>query len=632
MSSRVGTDPSTEHDLRALQQAIRARCAHPTGTFVPFRKEETERSIPARFEQQVSRDPGRLALRSRGREWSYGSLNQAANRLAHAILERRGPRPEPVALLLERGAALVVAIMGALKAGRFYVPLDPSFPRARLAYLLEDSQARLVLTNTRNLLVAHDLARDRCPLVNLDELDSQLPTDDPVLAISPDAVAHVFYTSGSTGRPKGVVGTHRSALHVIRIETNAYRLCADDRLTSLTSAGWDVFRALLNGGSVYPVDVTEEGLPNLAGWLIHEEITTYSSVATLFRNFVAILTGQEEFPRLRLVELFGEPVYRRDVDLYRKHFVPGCILVNTFGATEVVHASHYFVGRETRLAESIVPGGYAVEDKEILVLDDDGREAGIDQVGEIAVRSRYLSPGYWRRPDLTDAVFMCDPDGRAERLYRTGDLGRQALDGCLVHLGRKDRQVKIRGNRVDVTEIEAALLGVENVKEAVVVAQTGAGDPRLVAYVVPATQPAPSTTALRRVLAETLPISMIPSAFVALDAVPLTPTGKVDRRALPEPRGARPALSSPFVAPRTPVEATLAQIWAEILGLDEVGIDDHFLDLGGDSLLAGQVCSRAMNAFRVEVGAHALFQCPTVADMAVDIVQHWSDAARRPPE
>jgi acyl carrier protein len=261
-------------------------------------------------------------------------------------------------------------------------------------------------------------------------------------------------------------------------------------------------------------------------------------------------------------------------------------------------------------------------------LDETGREVGADQVGEIAVRSRYLALGYWRRPDLTEAAFIPDPRDGDQRLYLSGDLGMMRPDGCLVHMGRKDFQVKIRGYRVEVGEIEAALLGLDSIRAAVVVAQAGeAGEQWLVAYAVPVAGVAPTVSELRRALSQTLPDYMMPSAFVFLEALPLLPNGKIDRRTLPTPNRTRPALDVSYVAPRTPVESNLAGIWADVLNVQPIGIHDRFLELGGHSLLATQILSRVMETFGVEFSIRALFENPTVAEMAEVIARRQAAQA-----
>jgi acyl carrier protein len=380
----------------------------------------------------------------------------------------------------------------------------------------------------------------------------------------------------------------------------------------------------LSGAGSFPWYVKEEGLAHLADWLVQEEITVYRSGPRVFREFVSTLTGKEEFPKLRAINLAGEPMRRDDVEVYKKHFSSDCLLINTLGTREVGPFRVYVIGKETEIIGEIVPVGYAMPDKEVLLLDNDGQKVGFNQVGEIAVRSRYLSMGYWRRPDLTKAKFLPDTESGDRRIYLTGDLGRMSLDGCLRHLGRKDFQIKIRSLKVDVSEVEKALANHPGVKEAIVTSrQDPSGDAQLVAYFVPSSHLAPTVSGLRNFLQGKLPDYMIPSAFIKLDAIPLTSTGsgKVDRRALPDPGKGRPDLDTPYVAPRTPVEEEVAKIWTKILALNLVGIHDNFLELGGHSLAATRVVSHVLKTFQVEIPLRSLFEAPTVAEMAAVIVE-----------
>ena len=628
MKSRQSTEKtemsdSTRHvtKLPPEQEAIRAKCFHPTGTFEEFKKEEIEQSIPERFEKIVRLYPERLALKARGRSLTYEALNQAANRIAHAILMQRGQRDEPIGLLLGKGALLTAAILGVLKAGKLYVLLNPSFPQARISFMLENSQSALLVTNNEHLSLAHGLAR-QIQLISVDEPDSNLSTQNLGISISPDALTWIHYTSGSTGQPKGVVQNHRNVLDLAMQQTNDLHICSQDRITTITSQGGDMFLALLNGAALLPANIKQDGLAGLGDWLMQEEVTVYSSVPSVFRHFVKSLRGDEAFPKLRLIRLTGEPVYQPDLELYRNHFSQACILVNRLSSTEVPTFRQYLIDHSTVITDSVVPVGYAVQGKELLLLDDDGKEVGINETGEIAVKSRHLSPGYWRNPELNRATFVPVSEG-GERIYRTGDLGCMRPDGCLVYFGRKDFQVKIRGNRVELAEIERTLLGLGGFDEAVVAPlEDHPGEQRLVAYLVPTSRTAVTVSALRRSLSDNLPEYMIPSAFVLLDALPLTPAGKVDRRALPVPSLVRPELDIPFAPPRTSFEETIAAIWAEILSLDQVGIHDSFLDLGGNSLLATRIISKVFNTFRVEVPLPSFFGAPTVADMAAVIAEN----------
>ncbi|MFQ5853285.1 MAG: AMP-binding protein, partial [Candidatus Binatia bacterium] len=610
------------------QQAIRARCFHPSGTFVEFKKEEIEQSIPDRFEQMAQKYPDRIAVKTKNHTLTYEELNKAANRVSRAILARRRRGEEPVALLLEMSAPLISTVLGVLKTGKIYVPVDPSLPQARITSMLEDFQAGLIMTNNQNLSLANELVQHRSYVLNIDTSDSSLSNENLGLSLSPDAIACIVYTSGLTGQPKGVVQNHRNVLHKVMRHTNSRAICAKDRLSLLYSSSaspamQDIFTALLNGAGVYALDIKKEGVDLLSDWLISEQITVYHSAATVFRQFVETLTGKEEFPELRLIKLGSEAVYTRDVELYKKHFSPNCLFANGLGSTESGVAREYFINKETQITDNIVPVGYAVEDIEILLLDDSGGEIGVDCIGEIAIKTRYLSPGYWRKPELTQAAFIPDPGGGTERIFLTGDLGRMLPGGCLLYLGRKGSRVKIRGYSVEPVEVERALLDLDAIKQAVVVGREDKpGDQCLVAYIVPTGRPAPTISALRRALAEKLPDYMIPSALVMLDVLPLTPTGKVDRRALPAPGRTRPELESTFVAPRTPVEETLVGIWAEVVGVDQVGIQDNFFDLGGHSLAATRVISRVIKTFKVELPIKSLFESPTVADMAQVIMQN----------
>jgi amino acid adenylation domain-containing protein len=604
----------------------------PSNPFIEFPAEEIEQSIPARFERVAARYADRRAVKDGTLELTYAELNRAANRIAWALPPRNGQGDQPVALLLEHGASLVAAILGVLKAGRIYVPLDPSYPRARLAYILGDTGATLVITDGAHRALARSLSHGALPLLDVDQLDPSGSDAGLDLPIPPDAPAYVLYTSGSTGRPKGVVQSHRNVLWDVREYTNTLHISCDDRMTLLYSCSVNgavrgIFGALLNGASLYPFDVKQQGLNGLAELLSREEITFYHSVPSVFRHFVATLSGGETFPSLRVIRFGGERVLARDVEAYRRHFPDGCLLYTGMGATETGHVRHYFHDKRTSLVGSVVPTGYAVEGKDVLLLDDAGREVPAGQAGEIAVRSRYLALGYWRQPEATRTAFLADLPGAPERIFRTGDLGRMHPDGCLEHLGRKDFQVKLRGYRVEIAEIEHTLLGLAGVREAVVVAcEEGPEEQRLVAYVVPEAGCTPSIAELRGHLQDHLPHHMVPSLFVLLEQLPLTPNGKVDRLALPDPvREGRDSV----VPPQDPIEEVLASLWADTLGLERVSVEENFFELGGHSLLATRVLARLRDTLGVDLPLRAFFDRPTVAALAEAVRSEGATTARR---
>lgn len=604
------------------QQAIRAKCFHPSGSFVEFRKEEVEQSIQARFEQIVAQYPDRIALKTRSSVLTYETLNKAANRLARAIVARCRAEGEPIAVLLQHGAAMIVGILGAFKTGKICVPLDPGYHEARTSYILQECQAKVVVTDRENLSLACQLAQDASQVININEIDVGLPNDNLGLYISPDSSSHILYTSGSTGQPKGVVQSHRNLLYDVGGYTDSFHICADDRLTLFASCSGgegmkNALTGLLNGATVCPWNIKHEGFADLASWLINEEITIWISTPTIFRNFITTMSGEKNLAKLRLIRLGSGTVHKRDVELYKDYLPSECIMVNWLSSTEIGNFAKYFIDKTTEITGDTVPVGYAVEAKEVVLLDDNGQQVGFNQTGEIAVKSQYLSPGYWRRPDLTEGKFWPDPNGGDQRIYLTGDLGRMRPDGCLEHLGRGDLQVKVKGHRIELADVEIALLNLTMIDQAVVVTnQSELGDQRLLAYLVSNKRPAPSINEIRSVLKEKLPEYMVPSVFVFMDALPLAPNGKVDRRALPDPGGSRPNLEIPFVAPTTEVEKVLAQIWAEVLKLHTVGVHDNFFDLGGHSLLAAQIISKVLKALQLELPVRSFFEAPTVAGLA----------------
>ena len=604
------------------QEALWHKCRHPSGEFIEFPREEIQQSIADRFEKIAALYPDGVAVRTQQESITYRDLNSAANRVARAILEKRGEGNEPIILIFEQGIPSIIAILGTLKAGKIYVPLDPSFPRDRIAAFVKDCQAKLLVTNNQNIAFADSLkdgAKDR---LNLDTIGHAAPDNNPRLDVTPDTIASIMYTSGSTGSPKGVVQNHVGILHRVMIYTNMLHVCSKDRLSLLHSPSFGssihhLFSSLLNGASLYPFESPlRAGLP-LARWLIQEGISIYHSVPSLFRQMTEALSGPEEFSNLRAISLTGAPISIEDVALYQRHFAAQCILIHLMGATETGWIRRYVIDRETPLRDSAVPVGFPIEDKTVALIDEDGKEMPPGQAGEIAVRSRYLAVGYWDNAKLTEEKFISAPRSDGERIYLTGDMGRLATNGCLYHAGRKDFLVKVRGFRVETGEVESALRGLDKVKDVAVLASLDSNaETQLTGYVVPKDQSLLTPTALRQLLREKLPDYMIPQTFVLLNALPLTANGKVDRKALPDPGNARPQIETDYVAPRTDMEKRLAQIWAEALGLSTVGVEDDFVELGGHSLLATRIIGKVHEAFGIEVSIRAFLDAATVAGLA----------------
>lgn len=605
---------------------------HPQNDFRRFTELEIEQTVAQCFESRVEQYPDCLAVQDHIRSLTYREFNALANQIAHGILALRGEGSEQVVLFFEQGINFLAGIFGVLKTGKCYVPIDPSFPETRNRYILENSEARLIVTNSANWDAATHLAGDYCPLLNIDTLGSDFSPENPSLNFSPDALAYIIYTSGSTGKPKGVFQNNRNLLHNAMNQINAFHLGVGDRMPlvhscSVMGAVRVIYNALLSGTTLYPFDVKAEGLDALRSLLIEEKITVFHSVATLFRHFAEIFRDADAFPHLRLVILGGEAMTRKDVEFYKQYFPDNCLLCTGLGSTEAGTIRVFMLDKSVEITTAIVPPGYGVDGVEVLLWDEDGRDVPPGEVGEIVIQSAYLAMGYWQQDDTNAQTFVPIAPGSPVRRFRTGDLGMFLPDGCLVHMGRKDFQVKIRGYRVNVAEIEAALMDYGFLKEVAVIGrelepESTPGELSLVAYIVSREQPAPTVSELRQFLATLVPQYMIPARFMTLDALPQTPNGKIDRRSLPNPEPIAPATTHPdhpdYVAPRTPLELELAQIWANLLKLpvERVGISDSFLELGGNSLRGMQLVARLGDRFGISLTPLDLFQNPTVKSLA----------------
>jgi amino acid adenylation domain-containing protein len=613
--------------LPPQQEAIRAQCFHPSGNFVEFSKEDIDRSISDRFLQIVDTHPHRLAIKSRDRSLTYAELNQRANQVAHAILERHRPGPEPIALLCQDQIYQITAILGVLKAGKFYVPLDVSYPRERNAFYAKDSTAELIVCDAQGFKEACKNIAKKEQLIRIDELASSKSDTNLKLSIPPDAFAYIMYTSGSTGTPKGIIEKQKNVLFEVMCYTNKIHVCVEDRLTLLHSLSFraselNFYSSVLNGAALFPCDLKREGVHRLARWISDERITIFHSVPSVFRLLADHLTDEEKASTVRLVHLSGAPVSKLDVELWERYFSKPCLFLHRMGTTETQTVSWRFIERSSDIPRNKLPLGWPPEGKHVLILDENGNQIGSDQVGEIALKSRYISLGYWNQPEATKSKFIPAPD-TDKQIYLTGDLGYRTEEFGLFHLGRKDFQVKIRGHRIELSEIEAIIAEHIGVKEVAVLSQeTNSGEIKLIAYIVPFDKTGRTINEPRRFLKTKLPEYMIPSAFVYLDALPLTPNGKLDRIALPKPDGKRSELGSLYLLPRNEIERKLVRIWEDVLDVRPVGVNDGFFDLGGDSLSASRVISQVIKHFQLEIPLQALFQSATIADMASLIAQH----------
>jgi acyl-coenzyme A synthetase/AMP-(fatty) acid ligase/acyl carrier protein len=605
-------------------------CVPPTTDFVLFPKDQVNQSIPSRFEQQVDKHPDRLAIKTAAGSVKYRDLNGIANSIAQAIFQSSQNPSHPVALISGRDICSIAAMLAVLKAGRILVPLDLERPWSFTRQILDNAGARLILATQAQLPAAKELAPQGVRVLSIDELQSGRSQENPGLAISSQAISWILYTSGTTGVPKGVMQTHRDELHNVMTITNSHYFSSTERMTllrnpSVGGAIRNLFSALLNGASLFPYDVKKIGVAGLAEWLIQEEITVYHSSASLFRSFVRQLSGSAQFPNVRLVRLGSEPVMWSDVELFKSHFLPPCVMVNALSSTEARTYLHYFVDARTDIRAGVLPAGYPVDDTEVLILDDSDRPATPGEIGEMALRSLYVFPGYWKNKDESRDTVA--PASMGQRLLHTGDMGRQLSDGSFEHLGRKDLLCKIRGYRVQIDLVEGQLQAMAEIERAVVVPQEWRGEHRLVAYIVTPNKQHFDPSRFRNFLQQNLPAFMIPAVFVRLDKMPTTPSGKIDRGALPLPGRQRPNIAIDLIPPSNAVERVLAELWANALDIEKVGIADNFLELGGHSLLAGEIVARINRIFALQLSPQALLESMTIANLARLLISQMPNAS-----
>ncbi len=552
-----------------------------------------------------------------GKTVTYCQLLDRSNRLAH-YLQKRGVKPgDMVAVCLRRSTDMVAAVLAVTRAGAAYVPLDPDYPKDRLAFMLQDARAALALTQWSLL---DRLPADPSLLANLDQLDGELaacPNTDPLRIYTPDATAYVIYTSGSTGKPKGVMVRHRAAVNTIDWVNRTFGVGPKDRLLFITSLSfdlsvYDIFGVLGAGGCLYLADEHEQKDPTkLAEILGSGAITMWNSAPAALQQLMPFLSRVSPSPALRLVLLSGDWLPVTLPGQIRKSF-PNAKVIALGGATEASIWSNWFPVESVDPEWTSIPYGKPIRNARYHILDSRLEPLPVGVAGELHIGGLCLADGYLNLPDLTAERFVADPFRPGERLYKTGDLARYLRDGNIEFLGRIDHQVKVRGFRVELGEIEAALVQHPAVRAAVVKPfKDESSSVGLAAYVVVtgAVEPADLSQYLRR----DMPDYMIPAAFMFLESLPLTPNGKVDRAALPTPHASVPAN---YEAPESDAERALQKLWEDVLNVRPVSVTARFEDLGGHSLLAAQLVSRIEIELGHKLPLEALFTAPTVRDQA----------------
>ncbi|MCC9070539.1 amino acid adenylation domain-containing protein [Flavobacterium sp. F-65] len=595
----------------------------PINDFRFFEASEIQQSIAQRFEKQVERFPDHQAVASNKIELTYKMLNNCANHLARQINEKANNETKRIALLLNHNETCVIGMLGVLKAGYAYVPIDPNTPLSRIQYIIEDSGCNQLICNDTTIETAQQLEQvlPELSIIKLSK-DYILPEiSNPDNAINPLTEAYVLYTSGSTGMPKGVLQNQKNVLHFIRIYTNNVQIGENDNLSVFSTYTFDasvkdIYGAILNGGKVSFYDIVENGLDQLSAWLLVQNITIIHMVPTIYRNFLKGLEEGLVLPKVRLVDLGGESCHKSDLDLFKKYFLEGAFLVNDYGPTESTIVSQKFLTHASLLTRNNIPLGKAVIETDVLLLDENNQSRGVYQTGEIVFKSDYLSLGYLNRQELTDNVFITDPITGEGRIYKSGDIGKMLPTGEIEFMQRKDSQVKINGLRIELSEIEYQLEQIEFIKEAVVLLKELQGNNYITAYI--RLTEVLDVTNIKTLLGQILPKYMIPTIYIAMDEFPLTRTGKIERKALPNPT-ISDLKTVPYVAPKNDIEYELVKIWAEVLKLEPevIGTEDNFFELGGNSLQAVVLINKINKIYNTMFSITNLYETLNIQGLSV---------------
>ncbi|MEW9701479.1 amino acid adenylation domain-containing protein [Paenibacillus sp. SI8] len=584
----------------------------------------SEQHIHRLFEEQAAKQPDATAVLWVTGSWSYRELNEQANRLAR-YLRRHGVIPGTrVAICMERSWEMVVGLLGIMKAGGVYVPLDPTHPEERLAYITENAEAAVLLTQTA---LTERLSGYGGQRICMDQVQAAIRAELADNLEEAGELAYIIYTSGSTGTPKGVMVRHQPVINLIEWVNRTFEMGASDRVLWITSYGfdlsvYDLFGLLAAGGSIRIANDDEVRDPErLLHYVCHDGITFWDSAPAALQQVVPFLGGQAEMAKrsqLRLVFLSGDWIPVKLPDALRTHF-PQAEVVGLGGGTEATVWSNFYRIGEVDPEQKSIPYGKPIQNARYYIADRNLNLCPVGVAGELYIGGECLAEGYAGAPELTAERFVVDLFGAREgaKMYRTGDRARFMADGNIEFLGRVDNQVKVRGFRVELGEIEAVLHQHPDVEEALVAVHNKpvSGDKELAVYIVPAADRSIPMGELRTFLKERLPEYMIPAAFVELKAMPVTANGKIDRRALPEPDKSRMGADHEYVTPRTPNEEALAKVWSEVLNLEKVGVQDNFFELGGDSILAIRVMAKVKEK-GLNFTPKDLFQHRTIAELA----------------
>ncbi len=573
-----------------------SRLTTPPPAYTPFAKDNLQLSIVDCFERWVRETPEAVAIDHNRVATNYRTLSDNANKVAGTLRSKVPKDQIPIPFLMDQGDAVVACILGILKSNHIYVPLDGRQGEAFLLEVINELKPPFIIADSAHEPIARNL---KVPVLLYQSILNYSKQDSEEHPPGPDSLAYVYFTSGTTGKPKGVVDSHRNVLHNVLRYTNTLKICREDRLSMIQHPSFSgtvssMFAAVCNGAILCPHNLDRLGLTSLPDWISNQGITIFHSVPSIFRyltEFSACFDG------VRVIRLEGDKATANDAALFQQNTGKDCTLVNGLGATECGLVRQYFIRHGDNIPQ-VLPIGYPVPDVEVSLIDTQGNELGEDEVGEILVKSKYLALGYWNDQERTELSFG---QRTGDRVYHTGDLGRWGPGKCLEYTGRKDRQIKIYGQTVNLSDLEASLLTLEGLAEAAVKSYTDRyQETKMAAFLVAEPGQIFDVAEFKRLLADKFPNFMVPTFIKFLPQIPKGKNGKIDLNSLPFPESSTLESNTPFISPQTPLEHTMSGLWSRVLDLQQVSLSDNFLALGGDSIRAARLIS-AVKAMGINI-------------------------------
>ncbi|MEN8223763.1 MAG: non-ribosomal peptide synthetase [Bacteroidota bacterium] len=587
---------------------------------IPF--DTIDQSLTERFELMASMFPDKIAISDANESITYDALNNKANVIANEILGLT-TKQKQVAFFLSDSIQQFISILGILKAANAYVPLDTAWPAHRFEFAVKDSMASAIITDNENYGQVKAIA-SAAVVINIDEINFITNTSEPNIKPRPDDIAHILYTSGSTGEPKGVFTSHKNQLHFTKRFSEFIDITPEDIFSYYFSIGFSAHAmpflgAMLNGGTMHMYDLKKKGFPSLADFFISHGITISLMIPSVLRHFRVTLNKGFKFSKLRILLLGGESLYHNDIKQIWPFLKRHTEIINIYASTELYLARAFRIQHDTILKHNIIPIGNAIEGMDIDIVNEGGEECDPNIVGEMVIHSNYTALGYWNNPSLTKRDFH-NHDGH--RTFRSRDLAYKDADGLIVHVGRKDAMVKIRGQRADLGEIENTLLSNEDIQEvAVALKEDPQANKMLVGYYVSSPDKSVEMADIKNSLVRRLPEYMVPPYIMQLDTLPKTESGKTDYRSLPDPHWESLADNRDIKHAKNPVEEQLVSIFERQLEVYPIGVTENILEAAHDSLKLFVAFDTIEKQFNIKIEIDSFIETPTIEELALTIIQ-----------